>query len=402
MRVYLKLGDGAVRNLELEGEDTIAAVREKVAAVSGVHPEHQRIIYADPERGATELRDDAATVASFGIQMQADLRLGERPPPRVVEMNVGGTTHTTLLATLREVEGSRLDKMFDGVGASARDEDVPGGEMSTVFVPRDRNGAYVIDGYGKTFGYILDYLRDQRRARESGEGVGEIILPSAPEELQRLARDAAYCGLPDLVMACEPVVVAEPEPEPAPGVIYALGGYDGNALNSVERYDPGPHTWTTVSQMSTARSGHAAAVLGGHLYALGGNDGTNLNSVERYDAGPNTWIAVAPMSTVRRYHAAAVLGGHLYALGGYDGGTYLNTVERYDAGPNTWTAVSPMSTARSSHAAAVLGGHLYALGGYDGATVLNTVERYDPGLNTWTTLAPMSTARYLFAAAACP
>ena len=92
MRVYLKLGDGAVRNLELEGEDTIAAVREKVAAVSGVHPEHQRIIYADPERGATELRDDAATVASFGIQMQADLRLGERPPPRVVEMNVGGTT----------------------------------------------------------------------------------------------------------------------------------------------------------------------------------------------------------------------------------------------------------------------------------------------------------------------
>ena len=120
MRVYLKLGDGAVRNLELEGEDTIAAVREKVAAVSGVHPEHQRIIYADPERGATELRDDAATVASFGIQMQADLRLGERPPPRVVEMNVGGTTHTTLLATLREVEGSRLDKMFDGVGASAR------------------------------------------------------------------------------------------------------------------------------------------------------------------------------------------------------------------------------------------------------------------------------------------
>ena len=204
MRVYLKLGDGAVRNLELEGEDTIAVVREKVAAVSGVHPEHQRIIYADPERGATELRDDAATVASFGIQMQADLRLGERPPPRVVEMNVGGTTHTTMLATLREVEGSRLDKMFDGVGASARDEDVPGGEMSTVFVPRDRNGAYVIDCNGKTFGYILDYLRDRRRARESGEGVGEIIVPSAPEEVQRLARDAAYCGLPDLVMACEP------------------------------------------------------------------------------------------------------------------------------------------------------------------------------------------------------
>ena len=148
--MHLKLRDGAVRNLELEGEDTIAFVREKVAAVSGVHPEHQRIIYADPEGGATELRDDTTTVASYGIQMHADLRLGKRPPPRVVELNVGGTTHTTLLATLREVEGSRLDKMFDGVSASARGEDVPGGEMSTMFVPRDRNGAYVIDRDGKT------------------------------------------------------------------------------------------------------------------------------------------------------------------------------------------------------------------------------------------------------------
>ena len=185
MRVYLKLGDGAVRNLELEGEDTIAVVREKVAAVSGVHPEHQRIIYADPERGATELHDDAATVASYGIQMQADLRLGERPPPRVVELNVGGTAHTTLLATLREVEGSRLDKMFDGVGASAHDEDVPGGEMSTVFVPRDRNGAYVIDCDGKSFGHILNYLRDRRRARESGEDVGEILRLFIHEQISR-------------------------------------------------------------------------------------------------------------------------------------------------------------------------------------------------------------------------
>ena len=74
----------------------------------------------------------------------------------------------------------------------------------------------MIDCNGKTFGYILDYLRDRRRARESGEGVGEIIVPSAPEEVQRLARDAAYCGLPDLVMACEPEPDPEPEPEPEP------------------------------------------------------------------------------------------------------------------------------------------------------------------------------------------
>jgi hypothetical protein len=84
-----------------------------------------------------------------------------------------------------------------------------------------------------------------------------------------VACSAAYCGIPDLVMACEPIVVAEPAPEPTPGVIYALGGHDGGTrLNTVEQYDPGLNTWTAVAPMSTVRSYHAAAVLD----ALGHDD----------------------------------------------------------------------------------------------------------------------------------
>lgn len=106
MLIHLKLGTGAVRGLEIEGEENIALVRQKVAALTAVHPEHQRLILAAAEGGgAMELLDDAKTAAEYGFKLQADLRLGERPLPTVTTLNVGGAMHTTLLSTLRVVEG---------------------------------------------------------------------------------------------------------------------------------------------------------------------------------------------------------------------------------------------------------------------------------------------------------
>ena len=52
MRVFLKLLDGRTRDLELEGTDTIGAVRTKVAALTGVHPQHQRLILEAREPAA--------------------------------------------------------------------------------------------------------------------------------------------------------------------------------------------------------------------------------------------------------------------------------------------------------------------------------------------------------------
>eukprot|EP01043_Picozoa_sp_COSAG02_P021868 COSAG02_NODE_1122_length_14450_cov_4.124173_4_plen_334_part_00 len=127
MIVHLQLGDGAIKNLEIEGHHTVAHIREMVAALTAVHPEHQRLILAAAEGGrATELLDDTKTAAEHGFASQANLRLGERPLPKIVMLDVGGVKHTTLLSTLREVEGSRLEKMFDGVGMSVEGEGKPG------------------------------------------------------------------------------------------------------------------------------------------------------------------------------------------------------------------------------------------------------------------------------------
>lgn len=179
-------------------------------------------------------------------------------------------------------------------------------------------------------------------------------------------------------------------------VLFAVGGWcSGDAIASVERYDPQTGEWKMVAHMTKRRCGVGVAVLNDLLYAVGGHDGTSyLNSIERYDPQTNQWSAeVAPTSSCRTSVGVAVLDGFLYAVGGQDGVSCLNHVERYDPKENKWTKVASMMTRRLGVAVAVLHGYLYAIGGSDGQNPLNSVERYDPQKNTWTVMAPMSTRR---------
>jgi len=179
-------------------------------------------------------------------------------------------------------------------------------------------------------------------------------------------------------------------------VLFAVGGWcSGDAIASVERYDPQTGEWKMVSPMSKRRCGVGVAVLNDLLYAVGGHDGQSyLNSIERYDPQTNQWSSdVAPTSSCRTSVGVAVLDGFLYAVGGQDGVSCLNHVERYDPKENKWAKVASMNTRRLGVAVAVLNGYLYAIGGSDGQCPLNTVERYDPRANKWTTVSSMSTRR---------
>ncbi|XP_052756737.1 kelch-like protein diablo [Galleria mellonella] len=179
-------------------------------------------------------------------------------------------------------------------------------------------------------------------------------------------------------------------------VLFAVGGWcSGDAIASVERFEPQTAEWKMVAPMSKRRCGVGVAVLHDLLYAVGGHDGQSyLNSIERYDPQTNQWCgAVAPTSSCRTSVGVAVLDGALYAVGGQDGVQCLNHVERYDPKENRWTKVAAMTTRRLGVAVAVLGGQLYAVGGSDGQAPLNSVERYDPRSNKWAAVAPMSTRR---------
>ena len=118
------------------------------------------------------------------------------------------------------------------------------------------------------------------------------------------------------------------------GKIYVVGGFDGaNQLRSVERFDPGTGQWEEVAvttnrreqwnhcnlqvrSMGTARSGVAAAALGGDLFVIGGWDGTrrlrtgevinnthlliaNKHIEQVYDPATNRWRSLPKMNTPR-------------------------------------------------------------------------------------------------------
>ncbi len=63
----------------------------------------------------------------------------------------------------------------------------------------------------------------------------------------------------------------------------SVGGWcSGDAISSVERYDPQTNEWRMVASMSKRRCGVGVSVLDDLLYAVGGHDGSSyLNSVER-------------------------------------------------------------------------------------------------------------------------
>ncbi|XP_038651046.1 kelch-like protein 20 isoform X2 [Scyliorhinus torazame] len=221
--------------------------------------------------------------------------------------------------------------------------------------------------------------------------VGSDPLIKSDEECRDLVDEAKnYLLLPQ-----ERPLMQGPRTRPRKPIRCVGGWCSGDAISSVERYDPQTNEWRMVASMSKRRCGVGVSVLDDLLYAVGGHDGSSyLNSVERYDPKTNQWSSdVAPTSTCRTSVGVAVLGGYLYAVGGQDGVSCLNIVERFDPKENKWARVASMSTRRLGVAVAVLGGFLYAVGGSDGTSPLNTVERYSPQENRWHTIAPMGTRR---------
>lgn len=64
-----------------------------------------------------------------------------------------------------------------------------------------------------------------------------------------------------------------------------------------------------------------------------------------------TWTMVTPMTTARTGHGAVLLQNKIYVVGGKTGtgtGTYHKTVEAYDFENNIWTAKAPMKNAKAS------------------------------------------------------
>eukprot|EP01043_Picozoa_sp_COSAG02_P059432 COSAG02_NODE_7577_length_2952_cov_6.611987_1_plen_471_part_00 len=192
MHIMVQLKTGQCKDLEVQGTDSILQVRQQLAKLTGVNLSLQRLAFEGKKLVDTQ------TVAESGLCKESKLFMGEWPKPFAIKLNVGGVKYTTLLSTLRRVEGSTLDLMFDGIDCTSKDG-IPEGDpeaLSSIYLPRDGDGSYIIDRDGRSFRYILNYLRH--------EGVAEPLSCFDVEEQPVLATEVAGGN----------GTIAEPEPEP--------------------------------------------------------------------------------------------------------------------------------------------------------------------------------------------
>jgi len=184
------------------------------------------------------------------------------------------------------------------------------------------------------------------------------------------------------------------------GILYMIGGNaSGSCTNANVAYNPVTNVWVVKASMPTPRCGAAvvADADNGFIYAIGGTNTSGsffFSTVEVYDPGSDSWTTVTPMPTPRQGPGATVINGIIYVAGGRNPAN-ISTLESYNPSTNSWTVgLAPMPTARFSPATGVISNVMYVVGGATDIGIVGTNEGYDPSANTWSAFAPMPTARF--------
>jgi len=197
------------------------------------------------------------------------------------------------------------------------------------------------------------------------------------------------------------------------GFIYAVGGGNGpsghHLLRSVERAavrdDGSLGPWhRETQQLNLPRRCAKVVASGDYLYAIGGFGGALLDSVERArfngDGSLGPWQILPDKLTQPRYiHAEAEVNGRLYIVGGHaeQGGMGEAAVEftalSKEQDLSSWHGTAALIQGRYGLAAASHGGYLYALGGMSGATFYDVIEKNhvaaDGALDVWHNTTPL-------------
>ena len=171
------------------------------------------------------------------------------------------------------------------------------------------------------------------------------------------------------------------------GRVLVAGGTTtgGRTTSSAEIYDPVSNVWSAASSMVEPRSGQTASLLeDGRVLVAGGETvgllGPGVSaSLEIFDPATNVFVTAGILSTARKGHAAALLDdGRVLIAGGSDGAGTLDSVDIYDPatelvsqGPNLLSPRIGLS------ATTLLDGSVLIAGGSNGTGDLASAERYD-------------------------
>ena len=203
------------------------------------------------------------------------------------------------------------------------------------------------------------------------------------------------------------------------GYLYVVGGANGehgvNLLDTVERAKINPDgslgRWLIEKNiMTTPRRGGQTVVRDGYLYAIGGYNGTFLDSIERAkikgDGSLGQWQELTPMIYERYIHSSVTSGGIIYSIGGHRNasGGALAEVEYGRVDINSlevkWHKAPSLNVARYDAGVVFVEGAegaIYIAGGYDNeaiATVEMSLVDKSGGLGEWKVVSALPQGIY--------
>lgn len=170
-----------------------------------------------------------------------------------------------------------------------------------------------------------------------------------------------------------PVAVGAAAAAVVNGQLHVVGG--GRGIQSVPEHqvlDLATHRWRRAAALPEALNHLAAVVRAGRVYVVGGRrDPSGLQNsaaLYEYNAEEDRWEGRAPMPTARSGHAAAVVGPWLVVFGGEvnlsnpRSGTHAH-VELYHFERNAWWSDRAMPLPRHGFGAASVDNTVYLPGG---------------------------------------
>lgn len=196
------------------------------------------------------------------------------------------------------------------------------------------------------------------------------------------------------------------------GVIYCIGGYNGNPLSTNEAYNISGNSWTTKTSMKIQRYALSGGVSGSTIYCLMGADANTYSSSynEAYDTTSDTWSFKqhGGGSNYASYSAHATVSNRIYCFNGSTNSTTLSAFTYplgYDISIDRWEISNTMHNTsgmypRSHPGSVILGNEIFMIGGFGGSTTtsalnspLSTNQSFNPLTGLWTNWADMPTAR---------
>jgi hypothetical protein len=131
------------------------------------------------------------------------------------------------------------------------------------------------------------------------------------------------------------------------GYLYYAGGVRSNAANDATnrtyRYDTANDQWMRMADMNQPRASFEMINFHGQLYAMGGFQGTQtwnrqaLDYVERYDPGSDTWTNLSSLPQGMFGWGGTVLNDEIVLVGGFNGGT-KKSVYHWNPIEDTWSS----------------------------------------------------------------